>query len=140
MEILEIFQTKHQQQTYAAGIFYNVSIPGNGAHPCSGLSVRYGEEANTTAASILVEKSLEAWKVRLRKSGTPSGNVTAKIRRKSGDSVVTTFIQTIDSTTLPTAFAEYTFTLTSPYTIQRGDRIMIEYGGLLGSIGSVERR
>jgi hypothetical protein len=28
-----------------------------------------------------------------------------------------------------TALTEYTFTLTNPYTIQKGDRIMIEYGG-----------
>ena len=35
----------------------------------------------------------------------------AKIRRKSDDSVVASFSQTIDSTSLGTAFAEYTFTL-----------------------------
>ena len=79
--------------------------------------------------SVIVGKPLKAWKVRLRKSQTPSGNITAKIRRKSDDSVVATFDQTIDSTRLSTVFAEYTFTLTNPYTIQSGDRIMIEYGG-----------
>ena len=53
----------------------------------------------------------------------------AKIRRKSDDSVLASFSQTIDSTSLGTAFAEYTFTLATAYTIQSGDKIMIEYGG-----------
>ena len=40
-----------------------------------------------------------------------------------------TFNETINSSTLGTAFAEYTFTLSTPYTIQVGDKILIEYGG-----------
>jgi fibronectin type 3 domain-containing protein len=110
-------------------IFYNVAIPGNKAVALNtGGSIRYGEEA-FSASSVLIGKSMKSWKVRLRKAGTPSGMVTAKIRRKSDDSVIATFNQTINSTALGTAFAEYTFTLTNPYTIQPGDRIMIEYGG-----------
>ena len=109
--------------------FYNVSIPGNKAAALNvGGSTRYGEEA-LNASSTLVGKSLKSLKVRLRKAGNPSGLVTAKIRRKSDDSVVASFSQTIDSTSLGTAFAEYTFTLATAYTIQSGDRIMIEYGG-----------
>ena len=64
-----------------------------------------------------------------KKSRIPSGTVTAKVRRNPGDSVVATFSETIDSTTLGTAFSGYTFTLANPYTIQTGDRIMIEYAG-----------
>jgi hypothetical protein len=110
-------------------IFYNVAIPGNGYGGLyAGGSVRYGEEANTVS-SLLVGKSLKTWKVRLRKRGTPSGNVTAKVRRFSDDAIVATFSETINSTTLDTSFAEYTFTLSTPYTIAVGDRIMIEYGG-----------
>ena len=71
-------------------------------------------------------KSMEG---KVKKITHPIRKVTAKIRRKSDDSVVATFNQTIDSTRLSTVFAEYTFTLTNPYTIQSGDRIMIEYGG-----------
>ena len=59
----------------------------------------------------------------------PSGLISAKIRRQSDDAIVATFNETINSTTLGTAFAEYTFTLPNPYTIQSKDRIMIEYGG-----------
>ena len=62
------------------------------------------------------------------KNGTPSGLVRAKIRRKSDDSVVASFSQTINSISLGTTFAEYTFTFATPYTIRSGDRIMIEYG------------
>ena len=87
------------------------------------------EEANTPM-SVIVGKPLKAWKVRLRKLGTPSGVVTAKIRRKVGwIQLLLTFNQTIHSTALSTVFAEYTFTLANPYTIQSPERIMIEYGG-----------
>ena len=46
--------------------------------------------------------------------------------------MVATFNETINSTTLTTSFAEYTFTMTTPYTIAVGDRIMIEYSGPSG--------
>jgi hypothetical protein len=82
--------------------------------------------------SLLVGKSLKTWKLRLRKRASPSGNITANIRRRSDDLVVATFNETINSATLGTAFAEYTFTLTTPYTIAVGDRIMIEYSGPSG--------
>ena len=113
----------------AGGIFYDVAIPGNKAVAINvGGSTRFGEEALNTS-SVIVGKPLKSWKVRLRKSGTPSGLISAKIRRQSDDAIVATFNETINSTTLGTAFAEYTFTLTNPYTIQSKDRIMIEYGG-----------
>ena len=38
----------------------------------------------------------------------------------------------LNPVTLDTSFAEYTFTLTTPYTIAVGDRIMIEYSGPSG--------
>ena len=109
--------------------FYNVAIPSNqSAALNAGGSTRYGVEA-ANASSVLVTKLLKLWKVRLKKTGTPSGLVSAKIRRKSDDSVVATFIETINSTSLGTTFAEYTFTLANRYTIKSGDRIMIEYSG-----------
>jgi fibronectin type 3 domain-containing protein len=112
-------------------VFYDVPIPGNAAGALkngSPSTTRFGEEA-FNLSSILVGKSLKSWKVRLRKAGTPSGLVTAKIRKNPGDTVAATFNESIDSTTLGTAFSEYTFTLTTPYTIQKGDRIMVEYDG-----------
>src|SRR4029079_7614984 len=113
-------------------VFYNVPIPGDGLGVFEpGNSTRFGEEANTVS-SILVGKSLKTWKVRLRKRNSPSGNITAKVRRRSDDAVVATFNETVNSATLGTSFAEYTFTLTTPYTIAVGDRIMIEYGGPSG--------
>ena len=118
-----------ERSAIAGTIFYNVSIPGNKASAMNtGASVRLGEEA-FNSSSVLVGKRLRSWKVRLKKAGTPSGSVTAKVRRNPGDSVVTTFNETIDSTSLGTTYAEYTFTLSNPYTIQTGDRIMIEYSG-----------
>jgi hypothetical protein len=110
-------------------IFYNVAIPGNSFLALNtGGNVRLGEEAGT-ASSILVGKSLKSWKVRLRKTGSPSGNITAKVRRISDDLVVATFTEVISAATLSASFAEYTFTLTTPYIIANGDKIMIEYNG-----------
>ena len=118
-----------ERSAIAGAIFYNVSIPGNKASAMNtGASVRFGEEA-FNASSVLVGKRLRSWKVRLKKAGTPSGSVTAKVRRNPGDSVVATFNEILDSTSLGTTYAEYTFTLSNPYTIQTGDRIMIEYSG-----------
>jgi hypothetical protein len=67
--------------------------------------------------------------VRLRRSGSPSGNVTARVRRFSDDAVVASFSQTINATALTTSFTNYIFTLTTPYTIQNRDRILVEYNG-----------
>jgi len=117
--------------TATSGIgFYNVAIPGNkvAALNTGGTAIRFGEEA-FTASSVIVGKSIKTWKVRLKKAATPSGPIVAKIRRKLDDSIAASFNETIDSTTLGTSFAEYTFTLTNPYTIQSGDRILIEYSG-----------
>jgi hypothetical protein len=35
----------------------------------------------------------------------------------------------MDAASLSTTFAEQTFTMTIPYTINAGDRILVEYGG-----------
>jgi Domain of unknown function (DUF1929) len=113
-------------------VFYDVAVPGDGFGTLEpGNSVRFGEEANTVT-SLLVGKSLKTWKLRLRKRASPSGNITAKIRRRSDDAIMATFNETINSATLDASFAEHTFTLTTPYTIQVGDRIMVEYGGPSG--------
>jgi len=118
--------------TQTSPVFYNVAIPGDGfAGLQAGSSVRYGEEVNTSS-SLLVGKSLKTWKVRLRKRNTPSGNITARVRRRSDDAVVATFAQTINSATLSTSFAEVTFTMSTPYVLQVGDRVMVEYGGPSG--------
>jgi fibronectin type 3 domain-containing protein len=115
--------------TLASTVFYNVAIPGNAeGNLSSNQQQRFGEEANT-ASSVLVGKSLKSWKVRLRKTGNPSGNIVARIRRRSTDAVVATFEQTIVSASLSGTFTEFTFTLANPYTIQTGDRILIEYNG-----------
>jgi hypothetical protein len=113
----------------AGEIIYNVTYPGNSvAGIYSGASIRYGEEA-WGAGSILVGKSIKYWKVYLRRAGSASGPVTAVIRRRSDDAVVATFSETIEASSLPTAFEERTFSLTSPYVIQTGDRILVQYTG-----------
>ncbi len=111
-------------------IFYNVAYPGNAVGGIyTGSATRYGEEARFSS-SALVGKSLKIWKVYLRRGvGSPSGDVTAVVRRASDDAVVATFNETLDAASLPTAFAPFDFTLTSAYVIQTGDRILVQYSG-----------
>jgi galactose oxidase-like protein/Kelch motif protein len=111
------------------GTFYSVSGPGDAVGALyTGSSLRYGEEARTST-SVLVNKSLKTWTVRLRKTGSPSGTVSATVRRSSDDSVVASFSETISASSLSTTFADKTFTLVIPYTIKTGDRILVEYSG-----------
>jgi hypothetical protein len=111
------------------GTFYSVSGPGDAVGALyTGSSLRYGEEARTST-SVLVNKSLKTWTVRLRKTGSPSGTVSATVRRSSDDSVVASFSETISASSLSTTFADKTFTLVLPYTIKTGDRILVEYSG-----------
>jgi hypothetical protein len=110
-------------------IFYNVPFPGDDVGPLSGTgNTRYGEEARNSS-SILVGKSLASWSLHMRRVGTTSGLLRAVVRRSSDDSIVATFNETVDASTLPTSFAERRFTLRTPYVIQAGDRILIEFSG-----------
>ena len=93
----------------------------------AGASTRYGEEARNSS-SVLVGKSLRTWTVRLRRSAGASGTVNAVVRN-SADAVVATFNESFDANSLATSYADRTFTLTSPYTIQAGDRILVQYSG-----------
>jgi len=94
----------------------------------TGSSLRYGEEA-ATSSSAIVGKSLKKWTVYLRRAGSPSGPVTAVVRRASDDAVVATFNETLNAASLPTSFAPFDFTLTTPYVIQTGDRLLVQYSG-----------
>jgi chitodextrinase len=109
--------------------FYNVPFPGDSSTSLrSAGNTRYGEEA-VLSSSVIVNKSLKKLTVYLRRAGTPSGPVRAVVRRSSGDTIAATFNETVDSATLPTTFTQKVFTLTNPYIIQAGDRILIEYSG-----------
>lgn len=109
-------------------IFYNVAAPGNAVGALySGASTRYGEEARV-ASSVIVGKPLSTLSVRLRRAASPSGNITATIRNSAGN-VVANFNETLSASSLSTSFTSYNFTLSSAYTINTGDKILIEYGG-----------
>ena len=113
-------------------VFYNVAPPGNSSQNLkSGGATRYGEEP-ATSASALVGKSIRTLKVRMRKKGNPSGVIVARIRRKTDDAIIVNFTQTFEAARLGSAFADYTYTLSNPYTITVGDRILIKYSGQNG--------
>jgi hypothetical protein len=116
--------------TGTAEVFYDVPAPGGANGPLySGSNTRYGLEVRTS--SVLIGESLRTWKVRLRSDGSPSGTIRAVVRNSS-DSVVATFTETFDASTLPASYADRTFTLASPRTIQAGDRVLVEYSGPAG--------
>lgn len=107
---------------------YSVPAPGDGSiQLITGVVVRYGIQING-ATGELVGMALKSWTVRLKKAGTPTGNVTATIRN-AADTVVATFTETPLASSLTTSFADFVFTLTSPHTIADGERILIEYAG-----------
>jgi len=111
-------------------IFYNVPSPGNTYFKLrKGSYTRYGVEAKLST-SVIVNKALQKWTVYLRKESASSGSIKAVVRRKSDDAIVATFNETINAADLPITFAKLVFTLTTPYVIKAGDRILIEYSGL----------
>jgi hypothetical protein len=65
----------------------------------------------------------------LRKGGSASGTVRAVVRRSSDDAVVAAFSETFDASSLTTSYVDKSFTLSTPRTIQAGDRILVEYSG-----------
>jgi hypothetical protein len=117
------------ESTLGSETFYDVPFPGNSVGTLHGNSnTRYGIEARI-ASSIMVGKSLKRWKVYLRRVGGASGIISATVRKRSNDDIVASFVETIQASSLTTSFNEEIFTLATPYTIQTGDRIMIEYSG-----------
>ena len=113
-------------------LIYNVIGPGDSnAGLNSASSLRYGIQLNG-ATGLLVGRDISVFKPSLMKTGAPAGNVTATVRRASDDAIVASFNEVIDSTTLGASFAPVTFSLTTPYTLQDGDRILVEYGGNTG--------
>jgi hypothetical protein len=114
--------------TSGSPVFYDVPPPGDIVTVLKGSGdTRTGEEA--LLGSALVGRSLKSWTIHLKKRFSPSGSVTAVVRRKSDDSVVATFSQTINASALPTTFAPFVFTLPTPYVIKANDRILVQYSG-----------
>ena len=111
--------------------FYNVPGPADSyaiLRGSPGDTIRYGEEpANTN--SLLIGKRIKTLKVRLRKRGSPSGAINARIRRKSDDVIMVTFNESVQAQNLGTSFSDYIFTLGAQYTLSISDRILIEYSG-----------
>jgi len=115
-------------------IIYNVPTGGDGAASMnSAASVRYGIELNG-ATGVLVGRDISTFIVSLKKTGAPSATITAAVRRSSDDAVVAAFVEAIDPNTLSTSFGPVTFTLTTPYTLQNGDKILVEYAGNTGIV------
>ncbi len=115
------------------GLVYDVGQPGDGATTLvTGTVTRYGMQVNGTTSRLFGAK-IVTWTVRLKKTGTPTGNVTATVRN-SADVVQATATTTLVASTLTTSFADVTFTFASPVTLANGDRLLLEYAGANGVI------
>jgi hypothetical protein len=92
----------------------------------TGGSHRAGEIM--TSASVLIGNSIKKLTVKLKKAGNPTGTITVRVRKGTGDSPAITF-GTIDAATLTTA--DQTFTLESPtsHTFAANDKVLVEWDG-----------
>jgi hypothetical protein len=111
-------------------VFYDVESPGDHYTTLQGTGdIRAGVEA--LPGSALIGKTLKRWTVYLRRVAAPTGDVVARIRNKSDDSVIITESQAIaaSSLTASPSYLAYEFVFDTPRTIQANDRILIEYDG-----------
>jgi hypothetical protein len=112
-------------------VFYNVESPGNHYTTLrEGGDTRAGVEA--LPGSTLIGKTLKRWTVYMKRVAGPNGNVVARIRNKSDDSVIIAESQSIAASTLTAGYQAYEFVFDTPRTVQANDRILIEYDGLNG--------
>ncbi|WP_415281128.1 PQQ-dependent sugar dehydrogenase [Candidatus Nitrososphaera sp. FF02] len=79
-------------------------------------------------SSSLVGKQIDAMIVKLKKAGSPTGNVEVGIF--NSDLSVKKLFATKDVSTLTTSYLDYEFALSGgPYTVAAGDRIGVKYSG-----------
>ncbi len=94
----------------------------------TGQSVWSGRPAHAeyvTEESSLVGKQIDSITMTLKKSGSPTG--TAEVGIINEDLSMKNIFATLDVSTLSTAYEEFEFASSSPYTIAAGDRIGIKY-------------
>lgn len=76
--------------------------------------------------------SLVKFTTRFKKEGSPTGNVNAKIRKTSDNSVVSTANETVSISTIPTTETDYTWNFTGATTPNESFYLTVEsssYGG-----------
>jgi hypothetical protein len=97
----------------------------------NGFSTWSGRQAHVeyvSPTSVLVGKSIDEITIMLRKYGSPTG--TAEIGVFNPDLTVKKLFGTVDPSTLPTDYVNYTFSLSNElYLIAANDRIGIKYAG-----------
>src|SRR5690606_3150977 len=95
-----------------------------------GLATNSGTSSHVefvTPSSQLVGKSIDQITVKLRKTGTPTGNVEVGVF--NSDLSVKKLFGTADATTIASTYNDYVFSLPNNelYTIEAGDRIGIKF-------------
>src|SRR3989441_9171382 len=88
------------------------------------------QEEDVTSSSGRVGKQIDTILIKLKKGGSPTGNVTIGVFNT--DLSVKKIFATKNVSTLTTSYTDYTFSLSSSdqlYQIQVGDRIGIKYAG-----------
>ncbi|MGI0005939.1 MAG: hypothetical protein ACREAO_09795, partial [Nitrososphaera sp.] len=113
--------------------YYRANATGPAVHMndttvSTGQSVWSGRPAHAeyvTEESSLVGKQIDSITMTLKKSGSPTG--TAEVGIINEDLSMKSVFATLDVSTLSTAYEEFEFASSSPYTIAAGDRIGIKY-------------
>ena len=97
----------------------------------TGRSHRAGEIMSS--ASVLIGNSIKKLTVILKKAGSPTGQITVRVRKGTADSDGITFGDPIDATTLTTT--DQTFTLEAPtsQTFAANDKVLVEWAGTSGT-------
>jgi hypothetical protein len=85
--------------------------------------------------SALIGQQVKKVKFILKKSGSPSGNVSVVIRNSAG-SVIQTF-GTIDAATLTNSDQQFEHELPTSYTLAANDRVLVEWDGTGASTDQV---
>jgi len=91
----------------------------------SAVDSRYGEVITDTA---LRGVGLASITCNLKKVGAPTGNIVARIRKKSDDSIVATSAN-VDVSTIGAAYSDVTFTFTGATTPNEDFIVTVEYSG-----------
>jgi hypothetical protein len=113
--------------------YYRANATGPAVHMndttvSTGQSVWSGRPAHAeyvTEESSLVGKQIDSITMTLKKSGSPTG--MAEVGIINEDLSMKSVFATLDVSTLSTAYEEFEFASSSPYTIAAGDRIGIKY-------------
>ena len=111
-EYLDFYSPNYREQT----------VNGHSLPLYSGYYTRGGQKLNLPSCRV------DKLTFKLKKTGSPTGDITFTIRKQSDDSILLSGVLG-DASTLTTDFADYTVTFSSPADISGNIYVLVEYAG-----------